>query len=368
MMFNHFPRKAGILAKILLVSLLLQAPGFDSFANAQEGTIRVNANGRKYEGRNLAYDGRDLVLMRRDGRISILKVKDSSDVKLVSKSFEPYEFETIRRKLQKEFGRKYQVSKTQNFIVVHPLGDFYQWAMPFENLYQRFRNYFSSRGFSVDQPEFPMVAVVLRKRSEFDKFLRTYHTYSADTLGYYSQKSNRIITYDPSGGRSTRKDWAYNDTLIHEAVHQTAFNVGVHKRFGFTPLWVLEGLACMFEAKGVHNSNYFSQQSDRINKSRLALLKHYLKTKRAEGKLEQFVSGDSYFDSDPSLAYSYSWGLTFFLAEKYPAEFFKYLKSDASRKEFREYSGSQRVEDFKRIFGKDIKGLEKRLERFITSL
>lgn len=213
-----------------------------------------------------------------------------------------------------------------------------------------------------------MVAVVLRKRSEFDKFLRAYHTYSANTLGYYSQKSNRIITYDPSGGRSTRKDWAYNDTLIHEAVHQTAFNVGVHKRYGFTPHWVLEGLACMFEAKGVHNSNYYSDEKDRINKSRLAVLKHYYKTKRAEGKLEHFIRSDGYFDADPSLAYAYSWGLTFFLAEKYPAKFFKYLRSDASRQEFREYTSSQRIADFKKVFGKDIKGFEKRLERFITSL
>ena len=341
---------------------------FATAADGQKSTVKVELNGRSYVGKQLAYDGRDMVLMRRDGRISILNVKNSSAISRVSGAFEPYQSEFIRQKLQKEFGVKYQVSKTRNFVVVHPPGDFQNWAMPFEILYQRFRNYFSSRGFSVDNPQFPMVAVVLRKRSEFDKFLRTYHTYNKNTLGYYSQKSNRIITYDPSNGRSTKKDWAFNDTLIHEAVHQTAFNVGVHKRYGFTPHWVLEGLACMFEAKGIHNSMYYSAEKDRINKTRLIRLKYYYSKNRVQGKLAKFIADDDTFDSDPSVAYAYSWGLTFFLAEKFPAEFFTFLRNDANRKEFQEFTAEARLSAFMDVFGDDINGLDKRLERFIAKL
>ena len=343
-------------------------PFSDANSNAQDFTIKVNSNGKNYVGKNLGYDGQQMVLMRRDGRISIVPVKNPKEIKKVSSKFTPYEADVIRAKLQKEFGGKYQVSKTRNFVVVHPPGDYQNWATPFEILYQRFRNYFSSRGYSVDKPQFPMVAVVLRKRSEFDKFLKTYHTYSENTLGYYSQKSNRIITYDPTGGRATKKDWAFNDTLIHEAVHQTAFNVGVHKRYGFTPLWVLEGLACMFEAKGVYNSMYYSDLKDRINKSRCLTLQYYYKKKRAQGKLLKFIGDDDLFDTDQSLAYSYSWGLTMFLAEKYPTEFFNFLRNDAKRGEFQEFNRKQRIQAFVKIFGEDIKGMEKRMERFIMKL
>lgn len=340
----------------------------ESTIYGQEQTVKVKAKGRSYFGKSLAYDGDNIVLLRRDGRISILPISRKADVEVVSNPFKPYSFESLRSKLQKEFGGKYQVSQTRNFVVVHPIGDFQNWAMPFENLYQRFRNYFSSRGFSLDKPEFPMVAVVLRTRKEFDKFLRLYHTYDANTLGYYSQKSNRIIAYDPSNGRSTRKDWAYNDTLIHEAVHQTAFNTGVHRRFGFTPQWVLEGLACMFEASGIQNSTYYAELKNRINKGRLARLKYYYSKDQAQGKLKQFVQGDQYFDSNPSLAYSYSWGLTFFLAEKFPAKFFRFLTDDASREEFRAYGPSDRVKAFKKFFGDDLNAMDKRLERFIGEL
>ena len=43
-------------------------------------------------------------------------------------------------------------------------------------------------------------------------------------------------------------------TIIHEVTHQVAFNCGVHTRFNDVPRWVSEGLATMFEAKGVWNS------------------------------------------------------------------------------------------------------------------
>ncbi len=337
-------------------------------APAQDATVKVESGGRNYIGQPLAFDGNNLVMKRRDGRISVIGVANERAIKPVNDHFEPYTPSVMRESLQKEFRQKYQVSVTQNFVVVHPPGDYQNWATPFEVLYQRFRTYFTSRGFAVDEPEFPLVAVVLRSRSEFDKFLRAWHQYDANILGYYSQKSNRIVTFDPTGGRGAKSDWAFHATLIHEAVHQTAFNVGVHQRFGGTPSWVLEGLACMFEASGVHNSLRYSEQSERINKNRLSQLQHFYRQNRVQGKLKAFVAHDRHFDSDPAVAYAYSWGLTFFLAEMFPAKYFQFLREDASRDGFREFTAAQRVAAFQLAFGDDLDGLEKRLERFILDL
>ncbi len=336
--------------------------------NCQDITVKVKSGGRNYVGRPLIYDGHDLALLRRDGRISILAVPDKRAVSKIAKHFLPLPPAAIREQLQKEFGGKYQVSLTRNFVVVHPPGDHQTWAMPFEILYQRFKNYFSSRGFKLDEPEFAMVAVVLRTRSEFDRFLKTYHSADSRTLGYYSQKSNRVITYDPSSGRGPRKDWAFQETLIHEAAHQSAFNVGIHRRFGSTPKWLSEGLACMFEAKGVHNAMYYSKVSDRVNPVRLTSLNYYYQKNRVQGKLRQFLADDDLFESDPATAYAFSWGLTFFLAENYPSEFFQFVRRDANRPDFREFTSRDRVAAFQTAFGDDLPGLEKRLERYIFQL
>jgi len=358
MVFSRiFPLK---LAFWLVASLLSPAA-----AVPQQYTVKVEFKGRKYVGRPLVQTARELVLLRRDGRISMLPIQHERTFEVVAQQFQPYPKDQIRHKLQREFGGKYQVSLTRNFVVVHPPGDYQDWAMPFENLYQRFRVYFSSRGFTVGEPDFPMIAVVLRTYREFDKMTSVYPDFGKNVLGYYSQKSNRIITFDPTNGRQRDRGIEFEETLIHEAVHQTAFNTGVHQRFAGTPKWVLEGLACMFEAKGVHNSMHYSQLSDRINKDRLAGLKYYYSNKIAHGKLKEFITNDTYFESNPRLAYAYSWGLTFFLAENYPREFFHFLRMDAERKPFREYGPADRLSAFIEAFGDDIDGLEKRMEQFI---
>jgi hypothetical protein len=353
-----------VVETVLLISLGFLA---DSPLLGQQGMVRISTKGKQLTGQALAFDGANLVLMRRDGRISILPAM-TKDIQPVAAEFKPYSLETVRTQLQKEFGSKYQVSTTRNFVVVHPPGDYQDWAMPFETLFQRFHVYFDSRGFALDRPQFPLMAVVLRKRSEFDKFLQTYYEPADNMLGYYSQKSNRIITYDPSGGRGAKSDWAFNETLIHEAVHQTAFNVGIHKRFGYSPKWVVEGLACMFEAKGVHSSNYFSNQRDRINDVRLANLKYFYGKDQVQGRLIEMLETDKVFERDPMFAYAYSWGLTFFLAENFPGKFFSFLRADAGRKEFQEYSARQRLVAFKQAFGKDLLDLEHRMREFILKL
>jgi hypothetical protein len=335
---------------------------------AQEVTVRIDVDQKSYIGKPLAWDGQTMALLRRDGRWINIPVSHQDEVEQIADDFRPFSFESMRTQLQQEFGIKYQVSTTRNFIVVHPPGDPQVWATPFEVLYQRFRNYFTSRGMSLEKPEFPMVAVVLRTRNEFDKFLRKYHFYDSLIMGYYSPRSNRIITFDPTGGRSARRDWAFNATMIHEAAHQSAYNVGIHTRFGIVPLWISEGLALMFEADGVTNTLTYTDQKDRINRDRLVVLKKYYADSRAQGKMKAMITGDALFDDDPSLAYALAWGMTFFLAESYPRQYFKFLAADGNREEFTDFDRSQRLTAFQRAFGTDLDDLEKRLERFVDKL
>ena len=81
-------------------------------------------------------------------------------------------------------------------------------------------------------------------------------------IGYYSLKSNRIVSYDLTGleqlrasgdrtgtmahiSQMLRRPQAERTvaTIIHEATHQIAFNSGLQRRFADNPLWLSEGLA-----------------------------------------------------------------------------------------------------------------------------
>ena len=337
--------------------------------NKIELTIKVPYKSKSYIGRPVAWDGQEMMLLRRDGKISVLPVKSAKDYTEVKRGFDPYSSETLRVRLQQEFGSKYQVSITRNFVVVHPIGDFNVWAMPFQELYARFHAYFSSRGFSLDEPDFPLVAVVLRTRNEFDRFLKSYHEYDDEILGYYSPRSNRIITYDQTGGRSSDKDWFFNaETMVHEAAHQTAFNTGVHSRFGPVIRWASEGLAMLFEAPGVNNSMFYTKQPDRINRDRLIMLKKYYRQGKVKGKMAKLIMSNDLFRTDPHLAYAISWGMTFYLSEKMPSAYHNYLRNDGQRTEFADYTSTERSADFAAAFGTDYRGLESQMERFFNNL
>jgi hypothetical protein len=322
-------------------------------------TIKVKLKSRTLIGNPLVWDGTNMQLLRRDGRMTKIPVASHDDYQVLPDPFKPYSKTTIARSLQKEFGQKYQVSVTPSFVVVHPKGDYHTWAKPFEDLNVRFANYFQTRGARLKASKFPMVAVVLRTRREFDRMLASYHknSLSKNTLGYYSPKSNRVITYDPYEGR--RKSWLLDtDTIIHEATHQTAFNRGIHSRYGLSARWVSEGLACMFESPGVNNSYIYTKQSDRINMGRMQAMLRLIANGSAKGNLEKIVRDDRLFRSNPQLAYAYGWGLTFFLAETKSRDYIKFLTDDGKRENFSPYSRSDRVEQFAKSFGSDFENIE----------
>jgi len=184
-------------------------------------------------------------------------------------------------------------------------------------------------------------------------------------LGYYDLKSNRVCLFDTSAASG---NWQLNaETIIHEAVHQTAYNVGVHSRFAEQPRWLVEGLAMMFEAPGVWNSASSKLPSDRLNRERLAYFRGANETRSADWPTRLIVD-DRAFQGDALKAYSEAWTLTFFLCETRPREYCAYLSRLAARKPFSEYPALERLTDFTSQFGSDLEQLEAQLQGFVGKL
>lgn len=352
-----------------IVALLLLMPIATLAQQAPNATIKVRIKKRSLVGKVIAMDDETMVLLRRNGRMTMIPIEQIRAAKTVAKGFTSQKPHEIRDQLQQEFGNKYKVSVTTHFVVVHPPGDAQIWAMPFEKLYQRYQNYFASRGFNLEEPMFPMVAVVLKTREEFDRFLVNYHEADDNVLGYYSPRSNRIISYDQTGGKAKDENWFFTvDTIVHEATHQSAFNTGLHTRFAPNPRWISEGLATMFEAPGVQNSMFYSKQKDRINYGRLENLRTmYEKDYVDEKMIAAMVGSDDIFRVNPAGAYALAWGLTFYLAEREPEKYSAFLRADGLREDFDTYEGRERLVNFIRKFGK-ISDLHPRMERFIMGL
>jgi hypothetical protein len=333
-------------------------------------TVELELSGKRVEGTPLAWSNSDVVLLARDGHLLNFHPNEAKRYRKTSDHFVSYSTNDMRSKLKTEFGRDFDVTSTRHYLVVHPKGERDTWANRFEELYRSYMRYFTARGFEPKQPLFPLVAVVFRNQQEFQHFAsETGAKLIPGTLGYYSPQSNRILLYDVTAGNRDNPNWQINaETIVHECVHQMAFNTGVHSRYAMPPRWVVEGLGTLFEARGVSNSDRYAQQSERINRYRFEDFKKYAEQRRQTGSLAEFLTSDRLFQSDPEGAYAEAWALTFYLFETQSKRYVDYLEATAARPHFADYRPNDRLTDFQRAFGQDLRQIEARYLRFMNGL
>jgi hypothetical protein len=336
---------------------------------AAEFMFRARVDGQMIEGKPLHWSQQQMLLLGRDGRLHDFNPKLAKEAKKTSPRFFGYSPSEMKTALQQEFDKRFDITTTRHYLVVHPAGERDQWGNRFEDLYNRFEHYFRVRGFKLSAPEYPLVAVVFRNQDEYYKHAAASGTpMRPNTLGHYDPTSNRVFLFDVTAGGSGI-DWSENAaTIIHEATHQTAHNVGVHKRFIATPRWVVEGLATMFEARGVWNKQYDQSQSDRINRGRLDEFREFVKSRRQPGSLATFITSDNAYQSDPSGAYAEGWALSFYLCETQPRLYAEYLKKTADRPLFSDYTAAERMADFQEVFGGEMKMFETKFLRYMDEL
>lgn len=355
--------QTAVLTGLWLASLV-------SAAHGQKWSMELELRGQRWEGSVLRMSDEQVFFLERGGRLLEFRPSEPKNYRKTSTGFRSYSQSEMRGQLLREFGRDFEVSGTGHYLVVHPRGSKDQWAQHFENLYRSFVSYFSTRGIRTHEPKFPLVAVVLPNRSDFRGYARrTGAKINSQVMAYYSPSSNRVVLYDQTS--DTNKDLGSRlnaDALIHETTHQTAFNTGIHSRFGLQPHWVVEGLGTMFEAPGVYDSRRHPLLDDRINRGRLQDFKTRVAWRFDEKLLRTLIGSDSLAKDDPRAAYAASWALTFYLAQTQASKYSRYLAKIASRPDFAAYPESERLGDFTAIFGSNFKMLGVQVLRFVDQL
>lgn len=345
--------RRAILWLLLVVALLAATP-----AAAVDFMFRANVKGESIEGQPLHWTADEMTLLGRDGQLHKFNPKDAKDAVKTSPHFQAYTMAEMKRELYREFGDDLAITTTPHYIVAHPRGGHSDWAERFEDLYRWCLVYFHVRGFEPREPVYPLVAIVYPNQAEYYRAAAARgEPMPSGSLGHYDSDSNRVYLFDTTAGKKGG-DWSENaDTIIHEATHQTAFNTGIHNRFAWPPRWLAEGLATMFEARGVWNSLSFHTQKDRINEGRLRDFQSLLPS-RKPGTMLQLIASDRMFATSTGAAYAEAWALAFYLCETRPREFVRYLEKTAARPDFAEYSDAERVTDFAECFGSDLEKLE----------
>ncbi len=334
----------------------------------------------------IKYADGSLLLRTEDGQLWTLTSADVIDTQTSDASFEPLSSDQIYDQFKEQLPAGFSVYKTKHYVLIYNTSDIYvKWvAELFERLHRNFYNYWKSKGFKLDEPRFPLVAIVFSNKASYMAYAQREIGDSAEAMiGYYNMKTNRMVTYDLTGvdglvpsGTRVSSDAVIRQilsqpqaertvaTIVHEATHQLAYNGGLQIRLADNPLWLSEGIAMFFETPDASSSKGWGAIG-KVNTHNLRLFAQFV-PKRSADSLMTLISDDKRLRDATTAgeAYPESWALTYFLMSTKSKQFVAYLKELAQQPPLGEVPPRARIEQFKKHFGEDLAALDKELINF----
>jgi hypothetical protein len=360
--------------------------------------VELRTDSGVWQGRSLVHDDQTCWLLDATGALHEIKLADVTAHRLLEAPFRPETVVEARDRLRREAPRGMEVAAKGRYVVCAPVGQAAAYAALLDEVYNSFWRHFSRRNFGLQPPEFPLTATVFANREQFVAHARQdYPHLPANLQGYYHRRTNRITLYAESpltasrlrGDDATEREAARSmdrglspppatlpasidagarDTLIHEATHQLAFNLGLHSRLAETPRWITEGLAMLLEEDSRRDDTGGRNPSERINRSRYIWFRNYLQQRRPAKSLVPLLERDEPLSAAPLDFYSEAWALSFYLAETRPSEYARYLRGVAARDPLRPYPPEERLADFQAAFSRDLDHFEGQYLRFLKQI
>ena len=294
-----------------------------------------------------AQDG-GLLVQERDGRLWTVTAEVLEKRVATTKPFRPEGVDELGKRLAAELDKSvspgFHVTRTRHYTIVSSADPrFARWTgRLFERLRTAFVGYWKGRGVELSEPEFPLVAIVLKDRAQFAKFIRVdVKLDPTSSTGYYSILSNRIVLYDiaripgqPPAATAVEIQRRLSTapqaiaTVVHEAAHQIAYNCGLNQRLADNPLWLVEGMAVFFETPDLRSRSGW-RTVGKVNLPRLARFTDFVRRRRRPGSLRSLVRSDRRFREGESEAdaYAEAWALNYFLLRTRRKQFAAYLLS-----------------------------------------
>ena len=336
-----------------------------------------------------ASDG-GLLLLTPDGQLWTLQPEDILARSPADSPMQALSSEEIYTQMKLQATAGFKVHKTPHYVIIYNTNDIYaQWVGEmYEGLYRKFHNFWKSKKIELEEPRFPLVAIVFNTKEAYLAYAEREIGETATALiGYYNMQTNRMISFDMTGmaglavggGRvnSTQMiNQAFSQpgaertlaTNVHEAVHQLSFNTGLQVRLADNPLWFSEGMAMFFETPDT-SSTRGGATIGKINYHNLRLFANYL-PKRPADSLTTLITDDSRLQNPKTAsdAYSESWALTYFLLKTKSKQYVAYLESLRTLPPLTDSTPRDRVALFKQHFGDDLTKLDNDFISFTRKL
>jgi hypothetical protein len=287
---------------------------------------------------------------------------------------------TTQESLLAELGQGFGIHKTEHFALAYNTDPQLarQVAKRVERTYGAAIAFCRFLRIQAITPSQPLEVVLFDRYEQYADYGRSIGFSPKHTRGFYDGHANRSAFYNafndpeiqqlnakisllatrpdakPARLHQLRRQVDYHAGTVlqtamrHETAHQVLYNCGVLSRSVPTPLWLAEGLACLFEVQAAGPRRHLPVNQPRLEKfnevaAHNALLPlTELLTARPSPKIEL---------THTETFYAQSWAMCYYLTKYRPRPFAAYLKLIRARSPTQEPSDRQELADFEQSFG-----------------
>lgn len=332
-----------------------------------------------------AADG-GLLIEAADGRYSTAPAEQLQQVTQLPDEFRMLKGEELQKHLAEQLAQlklpgEIQFATTEHYVFATN-GNVVtaEWAaQTLEKLHRVFHQYWEQQGLKLIPSERPLIGFWFANQTDFAKYgTADGNPLAAKGNGYYSMTTNRFALFDfpikpgtpplrtvADAQRASVAHPTIAATLLHEGVHQIAYNSGLHQRYSDAPVWLTEGMAMFFESIDL-NAKDEAKSVGRTNPSRLKQYRLMQRMPKDVLPLQSLIATNERFAKADEIPRSYpeAWALSYFLLKQQPAKYVDYLRVIQAKPLLQWDSPEERIADFRAVFGDPV-AVQQQVRRYV---
>lgn len=382
------PRAAtGMLLTMLLglmLSLFTAVGRADEPAGLERWTVSTESGVREVTGRRAAVGRDGMVLIEdRAGRLQMFPAKAIQTHVALAEPWVQYTNEELARELLEGLGPEFTVTETEHYLILSNSSEDYAefCGKMLEKVSTEFQKFMAGLGIEIKLPERRLPVLIFAAVAEFEAYAGRLHPEIsfADTPGFYTVRDNLVLLQDLTRDRSLRTTAAIRRsladqplqvaTVIHEAVHQLAFNTGVQVRLADNPVWFAEGLSLCFEQPSLRTPLLW-MRPNLVNARHHAEFLRISEDSALPIPLADLIRQDALFQQSgtATAAYAESWALVTWLVRERPEQLGKWIERLRQQKPLEPVTAAERSALFADVFGVPPGELETQITKDIRRL
>lgn len=293
------------------------------------------------------------------------------------KPFVPADPEAMKLALQAAGFGEFKIEWAAPYLYVYASSEgFYLHTRSIlESMYPGVKSTLESWGLKPQDPEVPLVVIIMPSREAFDAYDKT----DPEIAAYYNTLTNYVVLYEDQRLWEAAPEFALKQgayIVAHEGVHQILHNTGIQQRLSRWPMWISEGLPEYFCPLKVSSRIVRTANAElptrtikwtdpgMVNDLRMHAL---LRTSAGGGDVaKQLVQASELGAREYALA----WGMVHYLVSEKPTEFRAYLQDVESIEPLdpAQKALAGRVDPlFAKHFGEDFSAIEAGVQQHLTS-